>query len=217
VNEIFEKLYKDIDPDAIQRTNKAETKKGYDTTGYGYQWCVDRFNDVAGETWGFDYKILKEITGAFKSGQPFYDITVEVAIWIDAKIAPRKCIGGHLSASYADALKGAITNGFKKTAAFWGVGAAAYRGELDDDNVPQPYDGPMPSAKPVGKVVPFEAPKPDIEAARKATREHMEKHEPMLSIGKPEMFKSDIAKAKTTEDLRAIYKAITDDAQEVLF
>jgi hypothetical protein len=211
VNEIFEKLYKDIDADGIQRTKGSETRKGYDTTGYGYQWCVDRFNEVCGEAWGFEYKILKEITGAFKSGQPFYDITAEVSIWIDAKIAPRKCIGGHISASYADALKGAITNGFKKTAAFWGVGAAAYRGELDDDNVPQP-ETVIPFKKPEP-----EAPKPDIEVARKATREHMEKHEPMLSIGKPEMFKADIAKAKTTEDLRAIYKAITDDAQEVLF
>jgi hypothetical protein len=74
------------------------------------------------------------------------------------------------------------------------------------DKTPKKPEAPKP-----------EAPKPDIEVARKATREHMEKHEPMLSIGKPEMFKADIAKAKTTEDLRAIYKAITDDAQEVLF
>ena len=42
--------------------------------------------------------------------------------------------------TYADALKGAITNGFKKTAAFWGVGRDAYAGTIDDDNTPLPDD-----------------------------------------------------------------------------
>jgi hypothetical protein len=48
----------------------------------------------------------------------------------------RACVGGHRSADYSDAVKGAITNGFKKASAFWGVGADAYRGTIDDDNVP---------------------------------------------------------------------------------
>jgi len=122
--------------EGIQRTKGTETKKGYDTTGYGYQYCVDRFNEVCGEAWGYSYRIIHESTGTYKSGQLYYDITADVAIWVNDRNNPRSCVGGHKSADYADAVKGAITNGFKKTAAFWGVGADAYRGTIDDDNLP---------------------------------------------------------------------------------
>ena len=131
------KLADNFPEEAIQRTLGSQTRKGYDTTGYGYQFAIDRFNNVCGSMWGFDYKILKEVTGAYKSGQPYYDITVEMMIWVRDPETARKCVGGHISGSYADALKGAITNSFKKTAAFWGVGRQAYAGTIDDDNVPQ--------------------------------------------------------------------------------
>ena len=84
----------------------------------------------------------------------FIDITVKMSIWInkifqannDGDIKKfytnsRSNVGGHKAVNYADALKGAITNAFKKTAAFWGVGRAAYAGTIDDDNKPSPdYD-----------------------------------------------------------------------------
>jgi len=124
--------------EAEQRTSKLETRKAYDTSGYGYQFCVNRFNEVCGDKWGFHYKILKEIQGKFNSGAPFYDLTVEVAIWVGDPINNRVCVGGHISILYADALKGAITNAFKKAAAFWGVGRQAYEGTMDDDNKPLP-------------------------------------------------------------------------------
>jgi hypothetical protein len=44
--------------------------------------------------------------------------------------------GGHTAMTEADARKGAFTNGFKKAAAFFGVGRQAYEGTLDDDSVP---------------------------------------------------------------------------------
>lgn len=119
---------------AIQSTKKEQTKKGYDTTGIGYQHVVDRFNNVLGvDDWGFDFAVLKESSGTYKSGQSFFEVTVKVSIWVKERLNARHCVGGHISATYSDALKGAITNGFKKTAAFWGVGREAYAGQLDDD------------------------------------------------------------------------------------
>ena len=135
---IFLKLLEPLEGEAIQKTKKEETRKGYDTIGYGYQYIVNRFNDIFENRWGFNYQIIKEIEGNFKSGQPYYDIIVEMEIWIDNnKENTRKCVGGHISVNYADALKGAITNAFKKTASFWGVGREAYEGSVDDDNLRQ--------------------------------------------------------------------------------
>jgi len=133
-NDVIKLLSAELSDDAIQRAPKEKTKKGYDTTGYGYQYCVDRLNEVLGEKWGFNYDILEDNTGEYSTGTPYREVTVNVNIWINDKENIRSCVGGHTSITFADALKGAITNGFKKTAAFWGVGAKAYRGDIDDDN-----------------------------------------------------------------------------------
>jgi DNA-directed RNA polymerase subunit RPC12/RpoP len=135
---MIKKLGEDLPDVAIQRTDGKETKKGYDTTGYAYQYCVDRFNDVCGEGWGYWYELVHHEQGAYNSGAPFHDITVNVFIWINTKETARMAPGGHRSSLHVDALKGAFTNGFKKCAGFWGVGAKAYRGEIDDDNCPLP-------------------------------------------------------------------------------
>ncbi len=132
----YEKLSEIMPKEAIQTTKKELTKKGYDTVGYGYQYLVNRFNEILGfENWGYDYKIVREKAGNFKSGMPFSEITVELGIWVQAKDNVRKCAGGHISTSYSDALKGAITNAFKKTAGFWGVGRQAFEGSIDDDTI----------------------------------------------------------------------------------
>jgi len=146
MNEIITQLSKSLPDEAIQRTKGVETHKGYDTTGYGYQYVADRFNDVLGLEWGFSYQILdvtsgkyqdKEYNGRTVPGKPFISITVDVSIYVQDKKG-RPCAGGHTSSNYADALKGAITNGFKKAAAFWGVGRDAFAGTIDDDNKPLP-------------------------------------------------------------------------------
>jgi hypothetical protein len=136
--EILKKLAAKMPEEAIQRTKKSETKKGYDTDGYGYQYCVDRFNDVLGLYWGHSWQIESHIEGQYKSGQTFHEITVSAEIWIVEKSFSRGCAGGHTSSNYSDALKGAITNAFKKAASFWGVGRDAYAGTIDDDNKPLP-------------------------------------------------------------------------------
>ncbi len=146
----FKKLQEVLPKEAEQRTFKDETRRGYDTSGYGYQFCVNRFNDVYANNWGFDYKIIKEKEGKYKNDVPYFDITVQVSIWIaSCPTNTRACVGGHISVLYADALKGAITNAFKKTAAFWGVGRQAYEGTMDDDNTPLPVEHTQEQTKPV--------------------------------------------------------------------
>ena len=131
---IYKKLSKPLPKEAIQRTKKNETKKGYDTTGYGYQFIVNRFNEVLGiGGWGWDYKIVKVVEGSYKTGQKFYEITAEATIKVEEPGHTEP--GGHRSSNYPDALKGASTNAFKKTAAFYGVGKDAYEGSIDPDNV----------------------------------------------------------------------------------
>ena len=138
MNEIIKQLAEPLSKESIQKTKGSETRKGYDTIGFGYQAVVDQFNNVLGEEWGYSYQVLKESEGTYKSGAPFFEITVQVDIWVKNKENIRSCVGGHTSMNYTDALKGAITNGFKKTAAFWGVGREAFAGELDEDNKPLP-------------------------------------------------------------------------------
>jgi hypothetical protein len=135
---IYELLSAPFHEEAIQRAKKEMTKKGYDTTGVGYQFCVNRLNDVLGIAgWSFPFpEILNYRQGTFKnSGTPFHEITVraDIKIHFGEINAERSCVGGHLAASYADALKGSITNAFKKTVALFGVGRQAYEGTLDDD------------------------------------------------------------------------------------
>ncbi len=132
-------LSKPLPKEAIQRTKKEDTRKGYDTTGYGYQYAINRFNEIYGDKWGFTWEIIKELSGNYKTGTPYWEITVKLGIYIIGVIDNyRYCVGGHISVLHADALKGAITNAFKKTASFWGVGKEAYEGTIDDDNTPYP-------------------------------------------------------------------------------
>jgi hypothetical protein len=143
--DIIKKLSEKLPEEAIQRTKGSETRKGYDTDGYSYQYCVDRFNDVLGINWSYEWEIIYHEKGQFKNGTTYHDIAVKVIINIvrhDENPQPhymsRSCVGGHISKIYSDALKGAITNAFKKTAAFFGVGRDAFAGTIDDDNKPYP-------------------------------------------------------------------------------
>ena len=138
---ILEKIKQLGDPlpsNGIQRTNDCQTHKGYDTDGYGVQFCVNRFNEVFGTEWGVVWDILNQEKGSTSKGKPCWEITVKIGIWVLQKENIRWHAGGHISKTHFDALKGAVTNGFKKAAALWGVGRHAYEGALDDDNDPWP-------------------------------------------------------------------------------
>lgn len=139
--EIYAKISAPFPEEAIQRTKGSETRRGYDTTGIAYQFVVNRLNEAVGlYGWNYEYQILKEFEGSYNSGQQFWDITLEVSVWVGDSSVVRKAPGGHKATSYADALKGALTNGLKKAVAMFGVGRQAYEGTLDDDNVPHPQE-----------------------------------------------------------------------------
>ena len=131
-------------PEAVERTKSAQTRKGYDTTGFKYQYIVDRMNEQLGICgWRTTAEYVTRESKA-KSGRPMFDVLCDLTIelgWADSGdwhvAASRSMCGGHVSATLADAKKGAYTNAFKKTAALFGVGAEAYRGEIDDDNRPR--------------------------------------------------------------------------------
>lgn len=131
------------EPICVERTKKEVTRKGYDTTGYGYQFCVNRLNEVLpkyGLTWSTQdtIKLVKEYP--VKSGQIYYEYAGRLTIlFLDEgnNVVDRKeCYGGHQSNTHADAMKGAFTNAFKKTVALFGVGADAYEGTIDEDYQP---------------------------------------------------------------------------------
>lgn len=142
---IYQELCRDLPPGAVQRTKGKETRKGYDTDGFGYQWCIDLLNEVVGlGHWRINTREAFCDEGEYTSGRKAYevgfDVTVQIGNWAPQGfevLAETPCTpGGHVSSSKSDARKGAFTNAIKKALSFFGIGAAAYRGELDDDNLP---------------------------------------------------------------------------------
>lgn len=144
---VLDKLYEAVTalpPEAVERAKKELTRKGYDTTGYQYQFLVNVMNETLGiEGWGFDYEIVKEGMSKTSKGYDMFEVTVAVSVWIKTENgnATRKCVGGHQSMAYADAHKGAITNALKKTLGLFGVGKKAYEGTIDEDYQPIPEVG----------------------------------------------------------------------------
>ena len=140
--QIYAALSAPFPPDAIQRTDGKETGRGYSTTGIGYQFIVNRLNEVLG-IGGF--RVTRTLSGRetkTNSGRPAFEAIAEVNLalgeWVDGAFMPfAEAVGdgGHTSVSEADARKGAFTNGLKKAAAMLGCGRQAYEGSLDDDNV----------------------------------------------------------------------------------
>lgn len=148
---------------AIQRTKAGETRKGYDTTGIGYSWTVQRLNEVLGPgQWRVEGDPEVEV-GQTKRGARMFTararVLVEFGRWDDADDGPRfrfwaraEMRGEHASMAKADAEKGAITNGLKKALGLLGVGWQAYAGALDPDEQPlperpsdvRPWAGPPP-------------------------------------------------------------------------
>lgn len=138
------KAVEELPKEAVETAKKEITRKGYDTTGYQYQFLVNVLNEVVGlGNWGFDYEIIKEQEGQWSNGKGYWEITADVKVWISEgeRMHEFKCAGGHKADMHGDALKGAITNGFKKTIAFFGIGKKAYEGTIDDDYRPIPDEG----------------------------------------------------------------------------
>ena len=139
---LYAELSKPLDKKAIQRSKGVETKKGYDTTGYGYQFVVNRFNEVLGiGGWNWSFEEIERAEGTYKTGTKFISITGKATIVLNlpnGQVVSHSEYGGHQSSNLTDALKGASTIALKKTAAFFGVGKDAFEGSIDEDNQDQP-------------------------------------------------------------------------------
>ena len=148
--------------EAVERSDGSKTGKGYNTTGIGYQWIVDRMNAVFGiGSWDMEFEAKHWDAGQTSSGKPWFGcdtrgwlmlggwmIHNETGECVFKIIARAPLVGGHVSLSGIDAEKGAITNGFKKAAAMLcGCGSEAYRGMIDDDNE---QTGEKPGGRPGG-------------------------------------------------------------------
>lgn len=140
---IYAALAAAFSENCIQRTDGKLTGKGYSTSGIGYQFIVNRLNEVLGVGCFRAHRTMtiKEFTRS--NGRPAVecvcDLTLEIGSFVDGQwvmIGEALADGSHQSATEGDARKGAYTNAFKKAAAFFGVGRQAYEGTLDDDNLP---------------------------------------------------------------------------------
>lgn len=153
LREIYRRLAEPFPEEAIERTKASVTRRGYDTTGVKYQYIVNRLNEVLG-VGGFrverDFSVReKQTRKGYDMIEATCDLVMQLGQWVDGAFVPfaeATGTGGHTSAIEADARKGAFTNGFKKTAAFFGCGWRAYAGVIDDDNV---TDGDNSGSPPV--------------------------------------------------------------------
>ncbi|NNG66434.1 hypothetical protein HKI81_04165 [Caldanaerobacter subterraneus] len=138
LTKLYPKLSAKLPEEAIQVATKEQTKKGYDTTGYGYQYIVNRMNEVLGPShWRQIVEIIKEVPKGDKLVEVTMRVTVQIGNWISGTFVPiaeQVAFGGHASMTLSDAYKGAHTNTLKKALAMFGVGKEAYEGSLDDDN-----------------------------------------------------------------------------------
>lgn len=121
---------------------KSDVRDDFAPVGIGYQWIADRLNAVLGpahwrmmdsdlqvtETPG-GVRALAKVTVEF--GNPHYLPEQALSGW--EVIAVRTSWGAHAAIDFGDAVKGAVTNGFKKAVALLGPGHQAFAGLLDDD------------------------------------------------------------------------------------
>lgn len=140
---IYAALAAPFPEEAVERSDARTNGKGYSTTGIRVQWVIDRLTAVLGiGGWRAHREVtVKEITTS--SGRKMYegicDLVLELGEWSGGKFdvfAESVAYGSHLSHTEGDAKKGAFSGALKRAAAMHGCGAAAYRGELEEEYFP---------------------------------------------------------------------------------
>lgn len=172
---VMAEFRKPLPDEGLQSTKGEETKKGYDTLGYGYAYVSERLNDVVGFCWRMVTRdeVIKDVKS--NQGNDMYDVSIDVVIQLgnwknkeiedteqdiqvetlsDGKPSSSTYVqkvykivrefevlaetpvgyGWHKGMAKADARKGAMTNGFKKAAGFFGIGNDAYKKSIDEEN-----------------------------------------------------------------------------------
>lgn len=138
--QLYPYLAAPLEKEGVLVTKASETRKGYDTSNWGYSWYLQRLNDVLGPAhWRIMDGVVHEAEvtlGQTRGWEIVVAITLEIGSYVNGEfqvIASRANYGTHVARQKGDALKGALTNGIKKTVAMLGPGWQAYAGQLDDD------------------------------------------------------------------------------------
>jgi len=132
---IYDEFCKDLPKEGI-RTGQTET--GEQLIMIGYQFYINRLNDVVGiDHWQLEE--IKENTLVERIGVR-HIATVKVILSLGnyergvfVPIVRKSSYGSGIhDVTRANALKGAFTNGFKKAAAMYGIGKKEYEGLVED-------------------------------------------------------------------------------------
>ena len=113
---VYKALSAPMPPEAIQTTKKEDTHKGYDTTGCGYQFCINRMNEVLNPahwraTEELETRHIQEIPT--QSGSTRWAVTTTVTVqignpvWADGisqfhPLAQFTATGHHMANTYGD-------------------------------------------------------------------------------------------------------------------
>jgi len=142
--------------DAIAEHRKGKEGKEKIYTGYKVQYVVDAVNEVIGaENWRWEHP---EVEAARNPSGLSSTASVAVMLYIrvgDEWLTKGPVTGDSLNPVEADAMKGALSDGLKKSFAYWSIGNKAYRGKLNDS---EPETKP---SKPTASRKAESEPKPD--------------------------------------------------------
>jgi hypothetical protein len=188
---------------AIKKSKGGDTGKGYDTTGVGLQWLIDRINDIIGPSHWKTEIVKLEVEKGFTSNNKetwngicnillmigntipilYEDNTVSyrfIPVWTSENVA-----GGSTNKQRADAEKGCYSNALKRSFSGVGLGGEAYRQEIDLD-----------------LETVYEEIKQEARAKKAEDGSKKEENKPTLTAVIKDDTKEDAKKKKETEDER---------------
>jgi hypothetical protein len=146
ITEDLPDIYKEIsekvillekDENAIEETSA----KGYESTGYRYQYLCNILNEVIGSNhWNITSTIMESQVDGIRH-RVCMKIVFEIGNWMPGSLEGntasffdvldhKEHFGEGVNKAYGDAAKGAVTNGFKKCIGLAGIGNRAFTGEL---------------------------------------------------------------------------------------
>lgn len=135
-SKIYTEFIKDLPKEALR---VSELDDGTVLAIYGYQFVINRLNETIGfEHW--THKIINEPIRERKDKNWWVSLELELSLgnWINGVFIPlvsKTSYGSGVSESLGNALKGALTNAFKKAAAMYGIGKKAYEGLIEDYDI----------------------------------------------------------------------------------
>lgn len=183
LQQLYPRLAEPMPEQAIQH---AETRqfKGYDATGIGYQWVVNRANEVLGIGHWRVIHSMETTPLANGSYEVVTRVTIQLGNWIEGQWVPLaevEAYGEHTAKSLGNAKKGSLTNGIKKAFALFGIGRQAYEGTLDDDFLDEESHAPthqVGRGRPGGSVGSRPAPAAPVPSAPPSASEALGAEDP---------------------------------------